>query len=97
MLGRDDFQSMGILLRNNQWYFKKHTTLNLFQTYLLIAFAYIVVKFLECCIYILDREDALEEDITTHSSILAWRIPRDGGAWLVTVLGVTKSQTRLND
>ena len=26
-------------------------------------------------------EDALEEDMATHSSILAWRIPVDRGAW----------------
>ena len=24
----------------------------------------------------LDREDPLEEEMTTHSSILAWRVPR---------------------
>ena len=27
----------------------------------------------------------LEEDMATHSSILAWRIPMDRGAWYVTV------------
>ena len=27
------------------------------------------------------REDPLEEAIATHSSILAWRIPMDRGAW----------------
>ena len=26
-------------------------------------------------------EDALKEDMATHSSILAWRIPMDRGAW----------------
>ena len=26
--------------------------------------------------------------MTTHSSILAWRIPMDSGAWWVTVQGV---------
>ena len=26
-------------------------------------------------------EDPLEEELATHSSILAWRIPIDGGAW----------------
>ena len=30
---------------------------------------------------ILCWEDPLEEGMTTHSSILAWRIPIDGGAW----------------
>ena len=38
-------------------------------------------------------EDPLEEGMATHSSILAWRIPMDRGAWRSTVPGVTKSQT----
>ena len=43
-------------------------------------------------------EDALEKGIATHSSILAWRIPRtDGRAWWATVHGVTRSQTQLSD
>ena len=33
--------------------------------------------------------------MATHSSILAWRIPMDRGAWRVTVHGVAKSQTSL--
>ena len=40
-------------------------------------------------------EDPLEEDMATHSSILAWRIPMDRGAWWATVHRVAKSQTRL--
>ena len=39
----------------------------------------------------------LEEGMATHSSILAWRIPMDRGAWWATVHGVTKSQTRLSN
>ena len=42
-------------------------------------------------------EDPLEEGVATHSSILAWRIPMDQGAWQVTVHGVAKSQTWLSD
>ena len=42
-------------------------------------------------------EDPLEEGMATHSSILAWRIPMDRGAWWATVHGVTKSWTRLSD
>ena len=38
-------------------------------------------------------EDPPEEDMATHSSIPAWRIPMDRGAWRATVHGVTKSQT----
>ena len=44
----------------------------------------------------LDWEDPLEEGMITHSSILAWRIPMDRGAWKATVPGVAKSQTRLS-
>ena len=36
-------------------------------------------------------EDPLEEGMATHSSILAWRIPMDRGAWWATVNGVAKS------
>ena len=42
-------------------------------------------------------EDPLEEGMATHSSILAWRIPMDRGAWQATVQGVKKSWTQLND
>ena len=43
----------------------------------------------------LGQEDPLEKGMATHSSILAWRIPRRG-AWWATVHGVTKSWTRLS-
>ena len=42
-------------------------------------------------------EDLLEEGMATHSSILAWRISMDRGAWWAAVHGVEKSQTRLSD
>ena len=42
-------------------------------------------------------EDPLEEDLATHCTILAWRIPTERGAWWATVRGVVKSQTRLRD
>ena len=38
-------------------------------------------------------EDPLEKGMATHSSILAWRIPIDRGAWQTTVHGVTTSRT----
>ena len=47
----------------------------------------------ETPVQFLGREDPLEESMATDSSILAWRIPLDRGAWLATVCGVTKSQT----
>ena len=34
--------------------------------------------------------------MAVHSSILAWRIPMDRGAWRATVHGVAKSRTRLS-
>ena len=42
-------------------------------------------------------EDPLEEGIATHSSILAWRILVDRGAWWAIVYGVAKSRTQLSD
>ena len=44
----------------------------------------------------LGGEDALEKGQATHSSILAWRVPMDRGAWWATVHGVAQSQTRLS-
>ena len=38
-------------------------------------------------------EDPLEEGTETHSSVLAWRIPMDRGAWWATVHRVPKSDT----
>ena len=48
----------------------------------------------ETCVRSLDWEDSLEKEMATHSSILAWRMPMDRGAWQTTVHGVTKSQGR---
>ena len=42
-------------------------------------------------------EDPLEEGMVTHSSILAWRIPMERGAWWATVHGVSKSWTQLSN
>ena len=50
----------------------------------------------ETLVRFLGWEDPLEEDVATHSRILAWRIPMDRGAWWATVRGVTKRQTRLS-
>ena len=44
----------------------------------------------------LGQEDPLEGGLATHSSILAWRIPRTRGAWQALVHWVTKGQTRLS-
>ena len=46
----------------------------------------------------LGREDPLEKEIATHSSILAWKIPwTEEPDRLQSVHGVAKSQTRLSD
>ena len=46
----------------------------------------------------LGREDALEKEMVTHSSILAWRIPwTEKPGRLHTVHGVSKSWTRLSN
>ena len=47
----------------------------------------------ETWVQCLGWEDPLEEGMATHSSILAWRIPMNKGAWKATVQGVTKSWT----
>ena len=47
----------------------------------------------ETSIRSLGWEDPLEKGMATHSSILAWRIPMDRGAWQAMVHGVAKSQT----
>ena len=47
----------------------------------------------ETWIQSLGWEGPLEEGMATHSSILAWRIPKDREAWRTAVHGVIKSQT----
>ena len=47
-------------------------------------------------VWSLGWEDPLEEEMATHSSNPAWRIPMDRGAWWVAVHGITKSQTWLS-
>ena len=36
---------------------------------------------------------ALEKEMATHSSVLAWRIPGMVGAWWATIYGVAESYT----
>ena len=36
---------------------------------------------------------ALEKEMATHSSVLAWRIPGTGGAWWAAIYVVTQSRT----
>ena len=60
-----------------------HFFVNEFNKHLLNAYSTVGFK----------DEDSLQEGKATHSSILAWRIPIDRGAWQATVHGVAKSQT----
>ena len=46
----------------------------------------------------LGREDPLEKEMATHSSILAWKIPwTEEPGRLQSVCGVAKSQTQLSN
>ena len=45
----------------------------------------------ETRVWFLGCEDSLEEGMSTHSDILAWRILMDRGNWWATVHGVKKS------
>ena len=49
---------------------------------------------LETWVQSLGWENLLEDGMATHSSILAWRIPMDRGAWWAIVHGVSKSRTQ---
>ena len=51
----------------------------------------------ETRVWCLGWEDPLEKGMATHSSILAWRIPIDRGAWWATVHGVAKNWTWLKN
>ena len=42
-------------------------------------------------------EHPLEEGMATHSSILAWRIPMDRGAWQATFHEAAKIQIQLSN
>ena len=43
----------------------------------------------------LGQEDPLVENMAAHSSLLAWRIPMDRGAWRATVHRLSESQILL--
>ena len=47
----------------------------------------------ETWVQFLSWEDALEEGMATHSSMLAWKIPTNRGAWRAAVHGVSESDT----
>ena len=45
----------------------------------------------------LGQEDPLEKEMANHSSILAWEIAMDRGAWRATDHGVIKNRTQLSN
>ena len=47
----------------------------------------------EAWVQSLGWEDPLEKELATHSSVLAWRIPMDGGASWAAIYGVAQSRT----
>ena len=51
----------------------------------------------EAWVWPLGREDPLEEEMATRSSIPAWRIPQDREAWWAILEGVAESRTGLSD
>ena len=51
----------------------------------------------ETSVRVLGWKDPLEEGMATHSSILAWSISMDRGAWQAIVHRVAKSQTQLKE
>ena len=51
----------------------------------------------ETWVWSLGREDPLEKEKATHSSTLAWRIPRIAKPGRLQSIASQKSQTRLND
>ena len=51
----------------------------------------------EIRVWSLVPEEPLQEEMATHSRILAWENPKDRGAWKATVDGVTKTRTQLGD
>ena len=50
----------------------------------------------ETWVWSLGWDDPLKEGMSTHSCILAWRIPVNRGAWWATDQGVAKSRTQLS-
>ena len=44
----------------------------------------------ETGVWSLGQEDPQEERVAAHSSVPAWRVPVDGGAWWVTFHGIPK-------
>ena len=56
-------------------------SLTIFKTSLIAQSVKNMPAMQEAWVQFLGQEDPLEKETATHSSILAWRIPMDRGAW----------------
>ena len=96
------FTSLAKVLSVFNFFFKNNFCLYYFSPFLFSTSLYSVwdstvaqlgknpPAMLEAWVWSLGQEDPLEEGMTTHSSILAWRIPIDRGAWRAAVHGVAE-------
>ena len=74
------------------FHFHSFFSLN-FQWHIAAQTVKILSVILETQVQALGGEDPLEEGMATHSSIFAWRIPMDRGAWWDIVRGVAELDT----
>ena len=82
-----------IFSRTNRYLYFLKKYLWLFEASLVAQKAKNPPAMQETWIQSLGWKDPLEEGMATHSSILAWRIPLDRGAWQTTAHGVSKNRT----
>ena len=75
---------------------KAETFMIYLGTYIVSLLCLPVKEMQKMQVWSLGWEDALEEEMATHSSILAWKNSMDRGAWWATVHGFAKSWTRLS-
>ena len=74
----DRLQSMGSQRVGHNWATSLHFTslLDVIRASLVAQWWRICLPMQETCVWYLAQEDLQEEDMATHSSVLAWKIPR---------------------
>ena len=75
---------------------KAETFMIYLRTYIVSLLCLPMKEMQKMQVWSLGWEDALEEEMATHSSILAWKNSMDRGAWWATVHGFAKSWTWLS-